>query len=181
MTPTGGRPHHQVIRHRDTPGSPHAIFERGYSFYLGRRPAPRPQRHRLPFGFASHFLSCSFPVTRSPAPPQPHEQDVAKRIATASLQPAKRSDCTDFVANMRSNSHMAMITVSFSGATERGAQDMPPPHIKTSSETSFSATDAEMAKHGITRVPVDDFHYQEFRYTNLKDAVAQAKREKEAG
>jgi hypothetical protein len=35
----------------------------------------------------------------------------------------------------------------------------------------------EMAKYGITRVPVDYFHYREFRYTNLKDAIAQAKRE----
>jgi hypothetical protein len=35
----------------------------------------------------------------------------------------------------------------------------------------------EMAKHGITRVPVDHFQYGEFRYTNLEDAVAQAKRQ----
>jgi hypothetical protein len=32
-----------------------------------------------------------------------------------------------------------------------------------------------MAKYGITRVPVDYFHYKEFRYTNLDDAIAQAK------
>ena len=31
-----------------------------------------------------------------------------------------------------------------------------------------------MAKYGITRVPVDYFHYKEFRYTNLDDAIAQA-------
>jgi hypothetical protein len=35
----------------------------------------------------------------------------------------------------------------------------------------------EMAKYGITRVPVDYFHYESFRYTNLEDAVAQAKRQ----
>jgi hypothetical protein len=35
----------------------------------------------------------------------------------------------------------------------------------------------EMAKYGITRVPVDYFRYRDFRYTNLKDAVAQAKRQ----
>jgi hypothetical protein len=35
-----------------------------------------------------------------------------------------------------------------------------------------------MAKYGITRVPVDYFHYGDFRYTNLKDAVAQAKRQR---
>jgi hypothetical protein len=33
------------------------------------------------------------------------------------------------------------------------------------------------AKYGITRVPVDYFHYKEFRYTNLADAIAQATRE----
>jgi hypothetical protein len=36
-----------------------------------------------------------------------------------------------------------------------------------------------MAQYGITRVPVDYFHYKEFRYTNLDDAIAQAKRQKE--
>ncbi len=35
----------------------------------------------------------------------------------------------------------------------------------------------EMAKYGITRVPVDYFHYGSFRYTNVEDAVAQAKRQ----
>jgi len=34
----------------------------------------------------------------------------------------------------------------------------------------------EMAKYGITRVPIDYFHYKQYRYTNLADAVAQAKR-----
>ena len=57
---------------------------------------------------------------------------------------------------------------------------MPPSNIKTSPEMGFTATDAEMAKYGITRVPIDYFHYQEFRYTNLRDAVAQAKRDQEA-
>jgi hypothetical protein len=35
-----------------------------------------------------------------------------------------------------------------------------------------------MAKYGITRVPVDYFHYKEFRYTNLDDAIAEAIRQK---
>jgi len=35
----------------------------------------------------------------------------------------------------------------------------------------------EMEKFGITRFTVDYFHYREFRYTNLKDAIAQAKRD----
>jgi hypothetical protein len=40
--------------------------------------------------------------------------------------------------------------------------------------------DAEdMQNYGITRVPIDYFHYREFRYTNLKDAIAQAKRDRD--
>lgn len=34
-----------------------------------------------------------------------------------------------------------------------------------------------MARYGIVLVPVDYFHYGKFRYTNLKDAIAQAKRD----
>lgn len=38
-----------------------------------------------------------------------------------------------------------------------------------------SAVDAEkMEKYDIKRVPVDYFHYRQFRYTNLADALAQA-------
>jgi hypothetical protein len=37
------------------------------------------------------------------------------------------------------------------------------------------ATDEDqMARYGITRVPVDYFHFKGFRYTSLADAVAQA-------
>jgi hypothetical protein len=35
----------------------------------------------------------------------------------------------------------------------------------------------EMLKLGITRVSIDHFHYKDFRYTNVKDAIAQAKRQ----
>jgi|GEM_PF-1024428 len=35
----------------------------------------------------------------------------------------------------------------------------------------------EMARLGITRVPVDYFYFKEFRYTRLDDALAQARRE----
>jgi hypothetical protein len=41
-------------------------------------------------------------------------------------------------------------------------------------------TKEEMAKYGITRVPVDYFCYGEFRYTNVKDAIAYAKRQERA-
>jgi len=48
---------------------------------------------------------------------------------------------------------------------------------ETNSAFSPEAT-AEMALYGIKRIPVDYFHVGEFRYTSLKDAVAQAKRQK---
>ena len=48
-------------------------------------------------------------------------------------------------------------------------------------ETSAPVAGAEITKYGITRVPVDYFHYRQFRYSNLEDAVAQAKRDGEAG
>lgn len=35
----------------------------------------------------------------------------------------------------------------------------------------------EMDRYGITRVPVDRFHFREFKYSNLKDAIAEAKRQ----
>ena len=35
---------------------------------------------------------------------------------------------------------------------------------------------ALMARHGIVRVPADQFHIDGFRYTNLADALAQARR-----
>ena len=35
----------------------------------------------------------------------------------------------------------------------------------------------EMDRYGIVRVPADIFCYREFRYTNLQDALAQAKRD----
>lgn len=37
-----------------------------------------------------------------------------------------------------------------------------------------------MARYGITRIPADMFHYREYRYTRLSDAVAQAKRDANA-
>jgi len=35
----------------------------------------------------------------------------------------------------------------------------------------------DMLKFGITRVFIEHFYYQDFRYTNAKDAIAQAKRQ----
>ena len=36
----------------------------------------------------------------------------------------------------------------------------------------------EMANYGITRVPIDNFYYREFHYTNLRDAITQAKHDR---
>jgi hypothetical protein len=38
-------------------------------------------------------------------------------------------------------------------------------------------TEAEMLCAGITRVPADMFYYKDYKYTNLKDAMAQSKRD----
>lgn len=52
-------------------------------------------------------------------------------------------------------------------------------NVKDSSLGSSVAEVEQMAKYGITRIPVYYFHYKQFRYTNLNDAVAQAKRDQE--
>jgi hypothetical protein len=47
-----------------------------------------------------------------------------------------------------------------------------------------SAAEAEaalLAEHGIVRVPADRFDVDGFHYTNAADALAQAKRSREAG
>ena len=52
------------------------------------------------------------------------------------------------------------------------------PAVSDELTTAFGAEVAEeMRKFGISRVSVDYFHYKEFRYTNLRDALAQAKRQ----
>ena len=35
----------------------------------------------------------------------------------------------------------------------------------------------QMERYGITRVPADQYHYKTFRYSNLGDAIAQARRD----
>jgi len=46
---------------------------------------------------------------------------------------------------------------------------------QSGSATLSPEAEAEMERLGITRVPIDYFHWREFRYTNLNDAIAQAK------
>ena len=36
----------------------------------------------------------------------------------------------------------------------------------------------EMVRYGITRVPTDYFYCEDYRYTRLEDAIAQAKRQR---
>jgi len=46
---------------------------------------------------------------------------------------------------------------------------------------ALSEADREsMLEYGISRVPTDSFRYRDFRYTNLQDALAQAKRDAES-
>ena len=37
----------------------------------------------------------------------------------------------------------------------------------------------QMVRYGIRRVPIDYFHFREFRYTSFADALAQAQRQAE--
>lgn len=53
---------------------------------------------------------------------------------------------------------------------------MMPSNTEDMTGTDATSAEAEMAKYGIKRIPVDYFHFQEFRYTSLKEAVAQAKK-----
>jgi hypothetical protein len=58
-----------------------------------------------------------------------------------------------------------------------GERHMTPATHEEASPTFGRYAAEEMAKYGITRVPTDYFHYKEYRYTDLDDAVAQAKRQ----
>ena len=53
-------------------------------------------------------------------------------------------------------------------------ENSPKPDTPTTPPNKALAKD--MATYGITRVPVDYFHYGAFRYTSMNDAIAEAKR-----
>jgi hypothetical protein len=61
--------------------------------------------------------------------------------------------------------------------SELGILMKPPIKEDEKAETHPVSAEAEMAKYGITRVPVDYFHYRDYRYTSLEDAIAQARRD----
>ena len=54
---------------------------------------------------------------------------------------------------------------------------MTPANHREATPTLGDDAAQEMAKYGITRVSIDYFHYKEYRYTRLDDAIAQAKRQ----
>jgi len=66
---------------------------------------------------------------------------------------------------------------SIAGSKTGRERHMTPADRKETSPAINPEATEEMAKYGITRVPVDYFHYKGYRYTNLDDAIAQAKRE----
>jgi len=49
---------------------------------------------------------------------------------------------------------------------------------KLKNETE-KALEADMQRYGITCIPINYFHFRGFRYTDVKDAMAQAKRQNE--
>lgn len=57
--------------------------------------------------------------------------------------------------------------------------EMPDRGLATAS--AAGAETALLAEHGIARVPADRFDVDGYRYTNIADAIAQAKRAREAG
>ena len=48
---------------------------------------------------------------------------------------------------------------------------------ETTKSSDNISDEQEMKKYRIERAPLDYFYYQKFRYTNLEDAIAQAKRD----
>ena len=51
---------------------------------------------------------------------------------------------------------------------------------KAKTKTRSKAAENELTKYNISRVSTDQFHYGDYKYTDLKDAVAQAKRDLKA-
>lgn len=47
---------------------------------------------------------------------------------------------------------------------------------ETPTAATLTVATPEMIKLGITNHPIDRFHYGEYKYTNLGDALAEAKR-----
>ena len=54
-------------------------------------------------------------------------------------------------------------------------------HMKLSDTNLDGKALEEMAKYGITSSQISQFAYGDYRYTNLEDAIAEAKRHPRAG
>ncbi len=54
-------------------------------------------------------------------------------------------------------------------------------HTRSSDSDLSDEAKSEMAKYGIKCVQISQFLYGEYRYTSLKDAIAEAKRHPRAG
>lgn len=57
---------------------------------------------------------------------------------------------------------------------------MLPPESLRKSKKNITKYFEDAEKYGIECFPVDCFHYREFRYTSLSDAIAQARRDEES-
>jgi hypothetical protein len=103
---------------------------------------------------------------------------VYRRIATLLRQhatPADRGRTRTFTVDPR----------ELDLALERdktGVQDMQPDSPLSRRDVSpGTVEEIEMAEYGITRVLVEEFRFRGFRYANLRDAIAQAKRQQRLG
>jgi hypothetical protein len=52
---------------------------------------------------------------------------------------------------------------------------------KITHQAGSEPIESELSRLGITRVSQDYFHYKDYKYTDAKDAIAQAKRDLKAG
>jgi len=52
-----------------------------------------------------------------------------------------------------------------------------PPENSEKTDQKTLPDEKELEKYGIRHFAVDCFHYRQYRYTNLADAIAQAKRD----
>jgi hypothetical protein len=57
---------------------------------------------------------------------------------------------------------------------------MTSPDIEAEHVSAEQDDSDQMAKFGITRVPVDHFRYKELRFSTLQEAIAEAKRQQHA-
>jgi hypothetical protein len=105
---------------------------------------------------------------------------LAEVEATISRSPSIQISAANHAANRKAFQMSSF--KKFSKAHTAPAKDSPaekPKDTPVSDKPAMPPNNAlakDMARYGITRVPVDYYHYGAFRYTSLKDAIAEAKR-----